>query len=347
MVTATLRPRGPYSFRLSTRHGSDATRRRPRRRAHRDDRRPTTGSSRCGPGSARRRDPASAPQSEAGVEHVRFVLGLEDDHSEFLRRFADDPLIGEATRRFRGLRPLRTGDRRAGAAPGGRRPADHRRAARARSSAPSIRAATPQLGGLHARADRGRPRALLAGRARAARPRRAARRRARPALRARVDLEALKGAPDRRGRAHGSSASAGSGRGRSASSASRASAATSAGSRATSASSSSPRRCGDGASRPRRPTCCSRRTSEWAGLASVYLLAGYGAGLVGLAMRIAVLGAGKIGQSLIAGLRSSDWAERRDDRHEERAVELGERMGSRRRPRTRRRSGAPTSSCSR
>jgi len=27
MVTATLRPRGPYSFRLSTRHGSDATRR--------------------------------------------------------------------------------------------------------------------------------------------------------------------------------------------------------------------------------------------------------------------------------------------------------------------------------
>ena len=32
----------------------------------------------------------------------------------------------------------------------------------------------------------------------------------------------------------------------------------------------------------RRPTRCSRRTSEWAGLASVYLLAGYDAGLVGL-----------------------------------------------------------------
>jgi 3-methyladenine DNA glycosylase/8-oxoguanine DNA glycosylase len=47
-------------------------------------------------------------ESEAGVEHVRFVLGLEDDHSEFLRRFASDPLLGTATRRLRGLRPLRT-----------------------------------------------------------------------------------------------------------------------------------------------------------------------------------------------------------------------------------------------
>ncbi|MBV8598863.1 MAG: hypothetical protein JO017_08585 [Actinobacteria bacterium] len=46
--------------------------------------------------------------SEAGVEHVRFVLGLEDDHSEFLTRFADDRMLGEATRVLRGLRPLRT-----------------------------------------------------------------------------------------------------------------------------------------------------------------------------------------------------------------------------------------------
>ncbi|HEY7017836.1 MAG TPA: hypothetical protein VH297_05155 [Gaiellaceae bacterium] len=45
---------------------------------------------------------------EAGIDELRFVLALDDDHSEFLDRFARDPLIGEATRRLRGLRPLRT-----------------------------------------------------------------------------------------------------------------------------------------------------------------------------------------------------------------------------------------------
>jgi 3-methyladenine DNA glycosylase/8-oxoguanine DNA glycosylase len=107
MVTATLRPRGPYSFRLSTRHGSDAT-----RRVY-DGVLTATISTPDGPEQTQAwQAPDGAirirAQSEAGVEHVRFVLGLEDDHSEFLRRFADDPLIGEATRRFRGLRPLRT-----------------------------------------------------------------------------------------------------------------------------------------------------------------------------------------------------------------------------------------------
>jgi DNA-3-methyladenine glycosylase II len=38
---------------------------------------------------------------------MRFVLGLADDHSEFLERFRDDPLIGRATRVLRGLRPVR------------------------------------------------------------------------------------------------------------------------------------------------------------------------------------------------------------------------------------------------
>ncbi|MFL5921348.1 MAG: DNA-3-methyladenine glycosylase family protein [Gaiellaceae bacterium] len=46
--------------------------------------------------------------NEAGVDELRFVLALDDDHSEFLRRFARDPLVGEATRRVRGMRPLRT-----------------------------------------------------------------------------------------------------------------------------------------------------------------------------------------------------------------------------------------------
>jgi 3-methyladenine DNA glycosylase/8-oxoguanine DNA glycosylase len=49
-----------------------------------------------------------AAESDAGVEHVRFVLGLDDDHSEFLDSFAADPLLGESIRRMRGLRPMRT-----------------------------------------------------------------------------------------------------------------------------------------------------------------------------------------------------------------------------------------------
>jgi 3-methyladenine DNA glycosylase/8-oxoguanine DNA glycosylase len=108
MVAATLRPRGPYSFRLSTRHGSDATRRVS------DGVYTAAVDGDGGLGLVRAwQVPDGAvhvrAESEAGVEHVRFVLGIQDDHTEFLRRFANDPLIGEATRRFRGLRPLRTG----------------------------------------------------------------------------------------------------------------------------------------------------------------------------------------------------------------------------------------------
>jgi 3-methyladenine DNA glycosylase/8-oxoguanine DNA glycosylase len=107
VIEAALRPRGPYSLRLSGRLASDATRivaggvytatiavegrREPVRAWQRPD----------GTICVRAR-------SEAGVEHVRFALGLDDDHSEFLRRFARDALLGEATRRLRGLRPLRT-----------------------------------------------------------------------------------------------------------------------------------------------------------------------------------------------------------------------------------------------
>ena len=46
--------------------------------------------------------------SEAGIDELRFVLALDDDHTEFLRRFARDPLIGAPIRQLRGLRPLRT-----------------------------------------------------------------------------------------------------------------------------------------------------------------------------------------------------------------------------------------------
>jgi DNA-3-methyladenine glycosylase II len=107
VIATELRPRGPYSLRLSARFASDATRRLSEG--------VLTATLAGENGLERvaawqRPDGAIAVRAatEAGLEHVRFMLGLEDDHSEFLARFAGDPLVGEATRRFRGLRPVRT-----------------------------------------------------------------------------------------------------------------------------------------------------------------------------------------------------------------------------------------------
>jgi 3-methyladenine DNA glycosylase/8-oxoguanine DNA glycosylase len=47
-------------------------------------------------------------ESTAAAEKLRWTLALDDDHSEFLRRFRDDPLLGRATVHLRGLRPVRT-----------------------------------------------------------------------------------------------------------------------------------------------------------------------------------------------------------------------------------------------
>jgi 3-methyladenine DNA glycosylase/8-oxoguanine DNA glycosylase len=49
-----------------------------------------------------------SPRPAAALDLVRFVLALDDDHRPFLERFRDDPLLASAIRRFRGLRPLRT-----------------------------------------------------------------------------------------------------------------------------------------------------------------------------------------------------------------------------------------------
>ena len=104
MISAAIRPRGPYSLRVSTRWGSDAT------RTVIDG---VLVAALASGGAGRAWQQANgtvqlrAP-SDAGIDELRFVLALDDDHSEFLRRFARDPLIGAATRRMRGLRPLRT-----------------------------------------------------------------------------------------------------------------------------------------------------------------------------------------------------------------------------------------------
>jgi 3-methyladenine DNA glycosylase/8-oxoguanine DNA glycosylase len=107
-VSVEVRPRGPYSLRLSARHASDAT------RIVRDG--VVAATLAVGSGELERARAWQRPDglvcleaaSEEGIERMRFVLGLDDDHSDFLRLFADDPLIGRATRQLRGLRPMRT-----------------------------------------------------------------------------------------------------------------------------------------------------------------------------------------------------------------------------------------------
>lgn len=148
VVRAELRPKGPYSLRLSGRHASDAT----RVVSHGTYRATVKVDDRLERVHAVQRPDGTivvAAESDAGVDHVRFALGLEDDHSEFLRRFAADPLLGESVRHLRGLRPMRTGTvaqalLRAVAG-------QLIQASRARQiERVIVRATTPELGGLHA-----------------------------------------------------------------------------------------------------------------------------------------------------------------------------------------------------
>jgi 3-methyladenine DNA glycosylase/8-oxoguanine DNA glycosylase len=104
-IYADVRPQGPFSLRLSARGGMG--------RSYRgglfsvqlalDGRIERAIAAQRPDGSLRLR-----AESAEGLEQLRFVLAVDDDHSEFLRRFADDELIGRATRHLRGLRPLRT-----------------------------------------------------------------------------------------------------------------------------------------------------------------------------------------------------------------------------------------------
>src|SRR4029079_19458261 len=104
LISAAVRPRGPYSLRATLRHGSDAT------RSVIDG--VLVAGLACGEAGRAWQQADGTVQlrapSETGIDELRFVLALDDDHSEFLRRFSHDPLIGEAVRRERGLRPLRT-----------------------------------------------------------------------------------------------------------------------------------------------------------------------------------------------------------------------------------------------
>ena len=106
MIEASLRARGPYSLRLSTRLGSDAT----RVAAPRVFRALYEVGGRLEIAETHQRPDGTlivrAPSEEA-ITQVRFTLGIDDDHSEFVERFARDPFLGTSVRSLRGLRPLR------------------------------------------------------------------------------------------------------------------------------------------------------------------------------------------------------------------------------------------------
>jgi 3-methyladenine DNA glycosylase/8-oxoguanine DNA glycosylase len=103
VLEVQVRPRGPFSLAFSARLAGDATRR-----------------FRDGVVLARIGDEqALAWQAPDGVvtlrggsatalEKLRWMLALDADHSEFLRRFRDDRLLGRATVHLRGLRQVRT-----------------------------------------------------------------------------------------------------------------------------------------------------------------------------------------------------------------------------------------------
>ena len=93
VVADAVKPRGLYSLRLSARGDAYRT--------------PLPGG---GHGEAWQRHDGVVllrAGDEAGIELLRFMLALEDDHTEFVRRFRSDPLLGRSIRELQGLRPLR------------------------------------------------------------------------------------------------------------------------------------------------------------------------------------------------------------------------------------------------
>ncbi len=99
-------PRGPYSLALSARTASDAT------RTFRDglltqalavDGRVETARAWQSPGGS----VTIRADSAASAERLRWLLALDDDHSGFLGAVRNDPLLGRASRELRGLRPVR------------------------------------------------------------------------------------------------------------------------------------------------------------------------------------------------------------------------------------------------
>jgi 3-methyladenine DNA glycosylase/8-oxoguanine DNA glycosylase len=99
-------PRGPYSLALSARFAGDAT------RTFRDgvltqalavDGRIELARAWQSPNGT----VTIRADSEAAAERVRWLLALDDDHSPFLLAVRDDPMLSRTSRELRGLRPVR------------------------------------------------------------------------------------------------------------------------------------------------------------------------------------------------------------------------------------------------
>lgn len=93
MLEAKLTPVGPYSLKLTAGSGTWKARLPEKRWAS----------------AVQLRDGSVLirASSERALDEARFMLALDDDTSEFHRRFAHDPVLGPATRILRGLRPRR------------------------------------------------------------------------------------------------------------------------------------------------------------------------------------------------------------------------------------------------
>jgi 3-methyladenine DNA glycosylase/8-oxoguanine DNA glycosylase len=102
LIERRLAPRGPYSLAFSARLSSDAT------RTFRDG---VFTAALDGEVVRAWQSPDGGitvrAHSDAGIERLRWILALDDDHSEFLRAVRDDVFLGPASRALRGLRPLR------------------------------------------------------------------------------------------------------------------------------------------------------------------------------------------------------------------------------------------------
>jgi 3-methyladenine DNA glycosylase/8-oxoguanine DNA glycosylase len=108
-LETSLTPRPPYSLALSARMRSDAT------RHFRDGVLTMVFEAGGAPAVARVRQRPDGSlavrletrEPEAALELLRFVVAADEDHRPFLGRFADDPLLASPVRHLRGLRPLR------------------------------------------------------------------------------------------------------------------------------------------------------------------------------------------------------------------------------------------------
>jgi len=101
-----VRPKGPYSLAFSARFSSDAT------RTFREGVLTAVLAKGGRPELARAWQATDGTvtiraESPETVERMRWILAVDDDHSGFLRAVRDDPMLGPASRKLRGLRPLR------------------------------------------------------------------------------------------------------------------------------------------------------------------------------------------------------------------------------------------------